>query len=445
MGAFLSRVRNAWRNLVRRNRVDRELDNELSVTLALLVEENVRSGLSPEEARRAARLELGSIESLKDQIRDARAGAVLDHLLQDLRYGGRLLRRNPTFAFVAILTLALGTGANAAIFQLVNALRLRPLPVERPDELVSIGIDQRGKARMGRREVGRSIFSEPLWQEIRERRDPFASVFAWGSGRWDVSTEGEITWVDGFYVSGSYFGALGVRAHLGRLFTEVDDQKGCGAPGAVLSDDYWRGRYGGNKGVIGQTITLDRRPFEIIGVAQRGFLGVEAGRAFDVAVPLCAEPLMRGREAGMGRRDVWWLDIMARLKPGWTIERARAHLGGLSRGVFEATVPPTYTANWTKDYTAFTLTSTAGRAGVSLLPPVAYSVLWILLGATGLVLLLTCANLANLMLARSSARGRELAVRLALGATRRRLIAQLLSESALITAMGAASGFVLAR
>src|SRR5216117_3328096 len=366
-------------------------------------------------------------------------------MLHDLRYGMRILRRNPTFALVAILALALGTGANAAIFQLVNALRLRSLPVEKPNELVSIGIDRHGKGRVGRGYPGRSIFTEPLWQEIRSQQQAFSSLFAWGNGRWDLSGEGEAVPAFGFYVSGRFFDALGVHAHIGRLLTELDDQKGCGSPGVVLSHGFWQARLGGHPGVIGETIMLDRRPFQVIGVTPPGFFGVEVGRTFDVALPLCAEALLRGEQAGTGRRAVWWLDIMGRLKPGWTVERAGAHVATISPGVFQATVSPTYTADWAKNYTSFTLTARPGATGVSNLRSRYATQLWALLGATGLVLLLTCANLANLMVARSTARGREIAVRLAIGASRRRVVRQMLSESALLAGFGALGGLLLAR
>src|SRR5439155_13029242 len=335
------------------------------------------------------------------------------------------------------------TGANAAIFQLVNALRLRSLPVEKPHELVSIGIDQHAKGRVGRAYPGRSIFTEPLWQEIRTQQQAFSSLFAWGNGRWDLSTEGEAVYAFGFYVSGRFFDGLGVHAYLGRLLTELDDQRGCGSPGAVLSHGFWRTRFGGNPSVIGQTIMLDRRPFRVIGVTPRGFFGVEVGRTFDVALPLCAEALLRGQQAGTGQRAVWWLDIMGRLKPGWTVERAQAQVAAMSPGVFQATVSPTYTADWAKNYASFTLTARPGATGVSNLRSRYATQLWALLGATGLVLLLTCLNLANLMLARSTARGREVAVRLAIGASRRRVVRQMLSESVLLAGLGAGGGHVV--
>src|SRR5438067_9504946 len=169
----------------------------------------------------------------------------MDTLLHDLRYGMRILRRNPTFALVAILALALGTGANAAIFQLVNALWLRSLPVEKPNELVSIGIDQHGNGRVGRGYPGRSIFTEPLWQEIRSQQQAFSSLFAWGNGRWDLSTEGEAVYAFGFYVSGRFFDGLGVHAYFGPLLTELDDPRACGSPGAGVWQGFGRARLGG--------------------------------------------------------------------------------------------------------------------------------------------------------------------------------------------------------
>ena len=373
------------------------------------------------------------------------AASYLDTIWQDLRHGLRILLKNPTFAVVAILTLALGTGANAAIFQLVNAVRLKALPVEQPGELVSIGINTNGKGRVGRGMRGRSIHTEPLYQAIRAQQQAFSSVFAWGSDRWDLSTEGELRPAQGIYVSGSFFGALGVRAQVGRVLTEADDQRGCGTPGAVLSHGFWQARYGGKREVVGRPITLDRHVFEIVGVAPPQFFGVEVGRNFDVAIPLCAEALMRGEQAGTGVSNVWWLDIMGRLKPDWTVRGAEAQLAAISPGIFQATVSPRYNAEIAKTYAAFTFTAKPASTGVSDVRN-AYAVhLWVLLGATGLVLLIACANLANLMLARATARDREIAVRLAIGASRGRIVRQMLSESVLLAALGAAAGLALAQ
>ncbi len=438
----------AWRIRLAfsRRSIDDDARREFDAHLDLLVERYVRSGMTRDHAYAAARRRFGNPLSVREEIYEMNSLLPsLDRTWQDLRHGVRLLRKNPSFALVAILTLALGIGANAAIFQLVNALRLRSLPVQGPRELVSIGIDQHGKGRVGRGYPGRSVFTEPLWEEIRSQQQAFSSLFAWGNDRWDLSTEGEVALARGLYVSGHFFDALGVHAQAGRVLNEADDRKGCGSPGAVLSHAFWQARYGGDPRVVGQTIALDRRRFDVVGVAERAFFGVEVGRAFDVALPLCAEPLLRSAQPATGRRDAWWLDIMGRLKPGWTIERARSQVAAMSPDVFRATVSPSYKPDAAENYTSFTLTATSAAKGVSNLRTAYATQLWVLLGATGVVLLLTCANLANLMLARSSARGREIAVRLAIGASRGRVVRQLLTESALVAGLGAAGGMLLAR
>ena len=369
-----------------------------------------------------------------------------ESMRQDLVYGLRLLRRTPTLSAAAILTLAIGTGANAAIFQLVNAVRLRTLPVERPGELVAIAIDTRDRGRTGQFRSRRPMLTEPLWQEIRTRQEAFSSIFVWGITSWNLATDGSFQPARGLYVSGQFYSGLGVRPQLGRVLGDPDDTPGCSTAGAVLTHGFWQSRYGGNPAVIGQSISLDGHRFEIVGVTPPSFFGVEVGRTFDVALPLCAETIIRGAATtGIGKRDVWFLDTMARLKPGWTRERAEAHLAAISPSIFSATVPPSYTAEVAKHYAEFRLTATAAETGVSGLRNAYSTQLWVLLGATGLVLLVTCANLANLMLARATAREREIAVRLAIGASRRRLVKQMLMESLLIAAAGAALGALIAQ
>jgi len=370
--------------------------------------------------------------------------AGLETLWHDLRFGLRLLRRHPTFALVAILILALGTGANAAIFQLVNALRLRSLPVAAPQELVSLGIDQHGKGRPGLGRTG-GVFTVPLWREIRSQQQAFSSIVAWTTERWNLSTDGEAVWVRGQYVSGDYFTALGVPARTGRVFVASDDRAGCASSGAVLSHSFWQAHYAGDSGAIGQHLSLDGHSFEIIGVAAEGFSGLTVGRTFDVALPLCAEPIVLGQRSLTDRRDAWWLGVMARIKPDWTPERAQSHLAAISPSVFQGTLPTSYKPEWAKSYAAFTLTATPGATGVSLLRLQFATPLWALMGVTGLVLVLTCANLANLMLARATARSREIAVRLAIGASRRRIIRQLLAESAVVAIIGALAGALFAQ
>jgi putative ABC transport system permease protein len=435
----------SWSRFLRRGHWDAERAKELQDYLAHEIDDNIARGMTPEDAAFAAHRKLGNVTQIREDIYDMNTLRFIETIWQDLRYGFRLIVRNPTFAAVAIVTLALGTGANAAIFQLVNAVRLRTLPVERPQELVSIGINTNDKGRTGRSMSRRPFFSEPLWQALRSHQEPFSFIFAWGITSWNIATDGEYRPAQGLYVSGNFFQALGVNAQAGRVFTDADDQKACGSPGAVLTDGFWQARYGGNPGVIGQSIMLDGRPFEVIGVTPPGFFGVEVGRSFDVAVPLCAEPMFRGSMSGIGKPDTWFMDIMGRLKPGWTVERADAQLAAISAGIFESTVSPRYNPETAKQYMAFKFTAKPAVTGVSGLRTAYQTQLWLLLGATGLVLLITCANLANLMLARATAREREIAVRLAIGASRRRIVRQMLSESLLLAAFGAAGGALLAQ
>ena len=435
----------SWTRFFRRSRWDDERAKELQDYLAHEIDDNIARGMPPEQAAAAAHRRLGNATRIREEIYEMNTLGFIDTIWQDVRYGFRLLRKNPTSSIVAILTLALGTGANAAIFQLVNSVRMRALPVERPQELAAIGIETNGGGRSGRFLSRRSIFTEPQWQAIRANQQAFAHLFAWGVTSWNLATDGEFRPAQGLYVSGSFFQTLGVSAQAGRVLTEADDQAGCGTPGAVLSHGFWQSRYGGTPDAIGQTISLDNHPFEIIGVTPPAFFGVEVGRTFDVMLPLCAEAIISGAQSGIGQRDVWFLDIMGRLKPGWTPERAQAHLEAVSPGIFQDTLPARYNPAGAKNYLAFTLTATPARTGVSGVRNAYATQLWILLGATGLVLLITCANLANLMLARTTAREREIAVRLAIGASRRRIVRQLLSESLLIAGFGALGGVLLAQ
>ncbi|MDQ3488603.1 MAG: ABC transporter permease [Acidobacteriota bacterium] len=434
----------SWSRFFRRSRWDDERAQELEAHLAHEIDDNIARGMTPQAAAMAAHRRLGNATQIREEIYNMNTLGFVETIWQDLRYGFRLLRRNPTFSIVAILTLALGTGANAAIFQLVNSVRMRELPVERPQELASISIDTNDKGRTGKFSNRRPIFTEPLWQAIHAEQQAFSHLFAWGITSWNLATDGEYLPARGLYVTDEFFQTLAVGAQVGRVLGPGDDQKGCSSPGAVLSHGLWQARYGGNRAVIGQSISLDNRPFTIVGVTPPEFFGVEVGRAFDVILPLCAEPLIQS-QTSIGRRDAWFLDIMGRLEPGWTAERAQAQLEAVSSGIFQATLPPRYNPETAKQYLAFKLTSTAAATGVSGVRRAYETQLWVLLGATGLVLLITCANLANLMLARATAREREIAVRLAIGASRRRIVRQMLSESLLIAGLGALGGIFLAQ
>src|SRR5262245_138646 len=291
----------------------------------------------------------------------------------------------------------------------------------------------------------RPIVSEPVWRALSANAQGFSSIFAFGVTRWNTATDGEYRPAPGLYVTGRFFDGLGVKPHIGRLISAADDRAGCANPGAMLSYGFWQSHYGGSASALGQTIALDGRAFPILGVTPRGFFGVEVGRAFDVAMPLCAEPLIRGETSGFGHAERWFLDPLGRLKQGWTFERAAAELAAISPGIFATHVPTTYNAAYAKEYVAFRFVPKPAATGVSDLRKTYGAQLWVLLGATALVLLIACANLANLMLARATAREREIALRLAIGASRRRLIRQMLSESLLIAGFGALAGALLAR
>jgi predicted permease len=428
----------------RRGQWDRERARELESYLAHEYDDNRARGMSHDEALRSARLKLGNTALVREEIYQMNTLGFLESIWKDFSYGGRVLRRNPTFAVIAILTLALGTGANTAIFQIVDAVRLRQLPVKAPHELVWVDIDTHDKGRTGRFISRRPRTTNPLWEAIGKEQQAFSSMLAWSSNAFEMSTGGESRPVYGMWVSGRFFETLGVSALIGRVLTDTDDRRGCAAPGLVLSHGFWQRQFGGAPDIVGRSLTLDGYPFEIVGVTPPTFFGVEVGRTFDVAAPLCAEPFVAGSASALDRRDYWMLDLMGRLKPGWTLDQASAHLAAISPGLFAATVPPRYQPESAKEYQAFTLVATEAGTGVSSLRRTYATPLWLLLGVTGLVLLIACANLANLMLARASARGHEISIRLAIGASRARIIRQMLAESLLIASIGAAAGLLLA-
>jgi putative ABC transport system permease protein len=369
---------------------------------------------------------------------------LLETFWQDTRFGARLLRLNPGFTAVALLSLALGIGANTAIFQLLDAVRLRTLPVKDPQDLAEVQIADR-KSATGAFTGGRPNLTNPLWEQIRERQKGFSGVFAWSNARFDLSQGGESRYAQGLWVSGDFFDVLRVPPVLGRVITAADDRRGCSSPAAVISHAFWQREFGGDPSAVGRTLRLDGQPFEIVGVTPPSFFGVEVGRSYDVAIPLCAEPIIRGAGSGYDKRDVWWLAAIGRLKPDWSIEKASAQLAAVSAGIFQETVSPRYNVEDTKNYLAFRLTALPAGTGVSNVRTTYEAPLTLLLAITGLVLLIACANLANLMLARATAREREIAVRLAIGASRSRVVRQLMAESLLLATIGALLGVGVAQ
>ena len=434
----------SWRRFFRRRFWDEERARELDSYLAEETDDNVARGMPLEEARYAAARRLGNVTRIREEIYRMNTIGFLETFWQDSRFGARLLRLNPGFTTVALLSLALGIGANTAIFQLLDAVRLRTLPVTDPQELAEIEIADFKRA-TGAFTGGRPKLTNPLWEQIRERQQGFSGAFAWGNARFDLSQGGESRYAQGLWVSGEFFEVLRVPPVLGRVLTASDDQRGCPSPAAVISHAFWQREFGGDPSAVGRTVRLDGHPFEVVGVTPPSFFGVEVGRSYDVAVPLCAEPIIRGAGSGYDKRDVWWLAAIGRLKPDWSIEKASAQLAVASTGIFQETLSPRYNAEDAQHYLGFKLTTTPAGTGVSQLRKTYVSPLALLLALAGLVLLIACANLANLMLARATAREREIAVRLAIGASRSRVVQQFMAESLLLAAIGALLGVGLAQ
>jgi predicted permease len=409
-------MKNFFRNIFAKRRNDLDLDDEVHSYVHLLAEEKMRGGMNPDEACRAARIELGGVEQVKEQVREVRAGAWLDSLLQDLRYTARMLVKNPGFTAIAILTLALGIGANTAIFSVVHGVMLAPLPYNEPDRLVMV---MESNPRFSHVWI-----SYPNFQDWQRDAQSFQQMAAFRQQGYDLTNPGAPEHVDGSAVTAGFFNVLGVRLTLGRDFSLQEDRHG-GAPALIISDRLWRNRFARSPQVLGQLITLDGVGYFIVGVLPHEF---RFWSDADVYTPLGqGDPLIidaRGSHDGIG--------AIARLKPQVSISRAKAEMATIQNGLDQ--LYPDDNRDLGTDVMPLKQEIVGDVRGILLM----------LLGAVGLVLLIACSNVANLFLARSAARSREFGIRAALGANRARLIRQLITESVLLSLAGGALGVLIA-
>ena len=430
----VSRFVSVWRNLLHRDRVERDLDDEVRAAFELLVDEKIRAGMRSEDARRAATLELGYIESVKQEVRDMRAGALVETFLSDVRYGVRLLFRSPVFSVFAVASLALGIGATAAIFTLFDKVVLRKLPVPEPDRLVVGSFGRPGT-------TFNYNLPYPQFEQIRQRNTTLDGVFAMSPmGRVTIALRGEPDIAEGLLVSGDYYGSLRLKPTVGRLLGPADDRAGQAV--AVISHSYWQRRFGGRTDIVGAAITLNQVPFTIVGVEPQGFAGIEVGRPYDVSVPMQTLEMVRGGNPPWNDAFATWIYVTGRLKPGISLAQAEAETKAIFRQAsIDAARSPTEARLATEHIFKLESGATGTASGLRSGYDRWLRLLLMLLGA---VLLLASLNVATLLLSRSDARRGEIATRQALGAGRWRIVRQFLTESLVLAAVAGGLGLAIA-
>jgi len=419
-----------------RRGADVALDEELQSHLDMAVEWNLRQGLTPEQARRQALLDFGGVEQTRQKYRDQRGLPMLQSTLQDVRHGFRLLAANRSLTAMAVLSLALGIGANTAIFSLLYALLLRPLPVPNPSELVQVKTNVAGKES--------DSFSYPVIQALAERKDVFAALGGFSGATFTVGPPSEPVRTAGAWVSGGFFNALQLTPTAGRLLMPDDDRPGAPLV-AVITDAYWDRNFQRSPNAIGAALLVEGRPVTVVGVTPRGFIGANVGEIADLTLPFQAMPQLSPDREGLLQAGNQFNRIIARPARGLSFEQARARLKVIWPSMAQVSVTPRTPLKRREAMLASTLDLAGGGTGWTPLRNQYSKPLSVLMAISGLVLLLACTNVANLLLARSAARQREFAIRLAIGAGRARVIRQLLVESLLLSLIGAALGLIVAQ
>jgi predicted permease len=415
------------------NRAERDLRDELAAHLDGERDRLIAQGLDPVEAERQARIRFGAFTATAEACRDERGFPWLESLGRDLRDAIRLLRRSPGFAFVAIVSLSLGIGANTAVFSVFDALVFKSLSVREPDRLVQI-IPR----------PNRSDSSYPVWEHIRNRHDLFDGVCAWTQEapiEVGLIQDRTLVPVATQWVSGDFASVLGLHAERGRWLDMNDEQAAAngGAKAAVISDAFWRTHLGARDDVIGSVVTTNRFPVTIVGIASPDFLGMDVGSAFDLVLPITAAP-----KGFLETRMFWWVSVFARLKPGQTLDAASSALRTVQPAIRQATLPTELRPNQREAYLRDPMSIVSAATGRSSLRARYRDPLALMMAGVALLLLIACANLTNLLLARAETRRHEIGVRLALGASRMRLVRQLLVESLLLSTIGASAGLLVA-